>query len=55
MKKIYFLSFFLLTTVILTESCTNKAKTEASTEKVITTQDNTKSKKPQQTKNKEGV
>ena len=48
MKKIYFLSFFLLTTVILINSCTNKVKTETSTEKAITTQDNTESKKPQQ-------
>ena len=48
MKKIYFLSFFLLTTVILTDSCTNKAKTETSTEKIITTQDNTESKNLQQ-------
>ena len=55
MRKIYFLSFFLLTTVIFTDSCTNKSKTEESKDKVVETQVATESKKPQQGKLKNYV
>ena len=55
MRKIYFLSFFLLTTVIFTDSCTNKSKTAESKDKVVETKVASESKKPQQGKLKNYV
>ena len=55
MRKIYFLSFFLLTIVIFTDSCTDKSKTAASKDKVVETKVDSESKKPQQGKLKDYV